>query len=182
MRPQDLKGKVSKQIPYLGFPRLFFQSRQGLIFVAIALALLAIYLYTDELTQGKKKVQKGIFAPIIQESRRNGRVMTQTMNAAEKRMELTERALAKFASAIETYAQHLQSHTSAIQGLSEASQELKKGAAEQNQVLTRMMEGMESGKTEVEKMKPKVKKIEPKDITRFPPGCIRRRQSAEKEG
>lgn len=190
VRPQDLRGKVSKQIPYLGFPLLFFQSRQGLIFVIIALSLLAIYLYTDELTRGKRKVHKGIFAPVINENRRNGRVMAQTMHATEKRMELTEQALVKFSEAIGTYAQHLQSHTSAIQGLSEASHELKKGAAEQNKVLIRLMEGMDQGGPKVEEVKPRAKevkpkiaKVEPKDITRFPPGCIRsRRQSSEKGG
>jgi signal peptidase len=179
VRPQDLRGKVSQQIPYLGFPLLFFQSQQGLIFVIIALTLFAIYLYTDELMQGRRKVQRGIFAPIIQESRRNGRVMAQTMHVTERRMEHTEQALAKFASAIEVYAQHLQSHTSAIQGLSEASQELKKGAAEQNRVLTHLMEVMEQGKPKVEK----VEEVEPKVIARFPPGCIRnRRQPPEKDG
>ena len=179
VRPQDLKGKISNQIPYLGFPLLFFQSQQGLFFVIIALALLAIYLYTDELTQGKRKVQKGIFAPIIQESRRNGRVMTQAMSTSEKRMDVTEQALTKFASAIEEYARHLQSHTSAIQGLSEASQELKKGAAEQNKIIMRLTEGMEPKETKAEKVKPELKKVEPKDITCFPPGCVRHRQKRD---
>jgi signal peptidase I len=183
VRPQDLRGKISKQIPYLGFPLLFFQSQQGLIFVIIALTLLAIYLYTDELMQGRRKVQKGIFAPIIQETRRNGRVMVQTMHTAEKRMDHTEQALNKFASAIETYAQHLQSHTSAIQGLSDASQELKKGAAEQNRILNRFMEVTEQGKPPAEKVEEKVAEVEkPKVITKFPPGCVRsRRQTVEKE-
>ena len=40
VRAQDLKGAISKQIPYLGFPLLFFQSQQGMIFVIAALALL----------------------------------------------------------------------------------------------------------------------------------------------
>ena len=170
VRPQDLRGTVSKQIPYLGFPLLFFQSQQGLIFIAIALSLLALFLYADEISRGRQTVQRGIFAPVIEESRRTSRVMAQTMQATGKRMEGTEQALAKFASAIEVYAQHLQSHTSAIQGLSEASQELKKGAAEQNKVLIRLMEVTEQPRPKVEEVKPEVEEI------RFPPGCIRSRR------
>jgi len=176
VRPQDLRGRVGKQIPYLGFPLLFFQSQQGLIFIIIALTLLAFYLYMDEITQGRRKVQKGIFAPIIQESRRTSRVMAQTIQATEKRMERTEEALARFASAIEVYAQHLQSHTAAIQGLSEASQELKRGAAEQNRVLMRLSEIVEQTPPKAEEeVKPEVKEI------RFPPGCVRSRPKPNKE-
>lgn len=175
VQPQNLKGKVGQQIPYLGFPLLFFQSRQGLIFIIIALTLLAIYLYGEELSWGRRKVQKGIFAPIIQESRRTSRVMAQTVQAAEKRMERTEETLAKFTSAIEVYAQHLQSHTSAIQGLSEASQELKKGAAEQNKVLIHLVESMGQTRPETEEAKPEVEEI------KFPPGCVRSRPKLAKE-
>jgi len=175
VQPQNLKGKVGQQIPYLGFPLLFFQSRQGLIFIIIALTLLAIYLYGEELSWGRRKVQKGIFAPIIQESRRTSRVMAQTVQAAENRMERTEQTLAKFTSAIEVYAQHLQSHTSAIQGLSEASQELKKGAASQNKVLIHLVESMGQTRPETEEAKPEVEEI------KFPPGCVRSRPKPTKE-
>ena len=175
VQPQNLKGKVGQQIPYLGFPLLFFQSRQGLIFIIIALTLLAIYLYGEELSWGRRKVQKGIFAPIIHESRRTSRVMAQTVQGAENRMERTEQTLAKFTSAIEVYAQHLQSHTSAIQGLSEASQELKKGAASQNKVLIHLVESMGQTRPETEEAKPEVEEI------KFPPGCVRSRPKPAKE-
>ncbi len=175
VRPQDLKGKVGQQIPYLGFPLLFFQSQQGLIFIIIGLSLLAIYLYGEELSWGRRKVQRGIFAPIIQESQRTSRVMAQTVQASEKRMERTEETLDKFTSAIEAYAQHLQSHTSAIQGLSDASQELKKGAAEQNKVLIHLVEAMGHVSPKTEEVKPEVEEI------KFPPGCVRSRPKPAKE-
>jgi len=170
VRPQDIRGQVSKQIPYLGFPLLFFQSQQGTMFIIIALSLLALYLYADEIGRGRQIIHKGIFAPVIEENRQASRVM-------EQRMGTTEQVLDKFTSAIAEYAQHLQSHTSAIQGLSEASQELKKGAAEQNKVLTHLAQTME----EISQ-KPKVEKVEEEEIipeaevTRFPPGCFRSRQ------
>jgi len=121
VREEDLRGQVSQSIPYLGFPLLFMQSDYGLIFTIIALSLLALYLYADELSRGRQTVQRGLFAPIIEESRRTGRVLAQRIEDTEKGMAGTQQALEKFASAIEVYAQHLQSHTSAIQGLSEAS-------------------------------------------------------------
>jgi len=175
VRAQDLMGQVSKQIPYIGFPLLFMQSQQGLIFIIIGLCLLAFYLYSDELSWGKQRVQRGLFAPVIEEGRRTSQVMAQ-------RMERTEQVLGKFTSAIEVYAQHLQSHTTAIQGLSEASQELKKGAAEQNKVLTRLMEVMGETRPKVEEITP-VEEIMPKvEKVKFPPGCVRsRRQPVAQE-
>jgi len=143
VRAQDLRGTVSNQIPYLGFPLLFLQSQQGLIFVIIALCLFGLYLFADEFSRGKRKAHQGIFAPVIEESQRSSQVIIERMATTEKNMEATELALGKFASAMGEYAQHLQSHTSAIQGLAGASQELKKGAAEQNRVLAHLLEAIE---------------------------------------
>ena len=176
VRPQDIRGMVSQQIPYLGFPLLFFQSQQGLIFIIVALSLLTLFLYADELSRGRQKMLRGIFAPVVEESRHTRRAIAQTMQSTEKRMESTEQTIAKFASAIEAYAQHLQSHTSAIQGLSEASQELKKGAAEQNKVLIHLMGVMEQPRPKVEEVVPKVEEVQ------FPPGCVRSRRQPIKAG
>ncbi|MDI6814940.1 MAG: signal peptidase I [Dehalococcoidales bacterium] len=182
VRAQDIRGQVGKQIPYAGFPLLFLQSRQGLIFIIIALCLFALYLYAEELSWGKEKVHRGLFAPVIEESRRSSRVIAQRMEATEKRMADTQQALEKFGQAIEVYAQHLESHTAAIQGLSEASQELKKGAAEQNKVLIRLMEIMEQSRPRVEEVKPKAEEVALKvEKVKFPPGCIRSRQKPAKE-
>ncbi len=176
VRPEDLKGTVSQQIPYLGYPLLFMQSGQGLIFTIIGLFLLALYLYADELSWGRRTVQKGIFAPVIEESQRSSRILERRIETTEKGMTGTQQALNSFASAIAEYAEHLKSHTSAIQGLSEASQELKKGAVEQNKVLSHMVEVMEQRAPKAEEVKPEVEEI------KFPPGCVRsRRQPPEEE-
>jgi signal peptidase I len=191
VRAQDLKGMVSQQIPFLGFPLLFFQSQQGLIFIVIALSLFALYLYSDELSLGRKRLHNGIFAPVINEEKRANRVLTRKIDATEQRMNSTEQALEKFAAAIELYAQHLSSHTSAIQGLSEASQELKRGAAEQNRVLMNFMETtqqpghrkdgltwmIEPPVPEPEKTAPEAEEPSTAEVgkTQLPPGCARRR-------
>ncbi|GAH63974.1 unnamed protein product, partial [marine sediment metagenome] len=51
IRPQDLRGTVGSQIPYVGLPLLFFQSTQGFIFIIVALSLLAFFLYGGEIGQ-----------------------------------------------------------------------------------------------------------------------------------
>ncbi len=169
VRPQDLLGQVSGQIPYLGLPLLFFQSQQGLIFIGVALLLLALYLYADELSRGRRSLQRGIFSPVIEENQHTSRIL-------EQRMESSEQVLDKFTSAIELYAQHLESHTSAIQGLSEASQELKKGAVEQNKVLARLLGNIEQpSPKKIEEPAPEVEE------TQFPPGCVRSRPRGTKE-
>ncbi|MFC2011803.1 signal peptidase I [Chloroflexota bacterium] len=189
VRPEDLMGKVTKQIPYIGFPLLFFQSQQGLIFVITFLSLLALYLYADEINNGRRWVQRGVFSPVIRESRRSSRVLEKRIETSEKTMAGTQEALTSFASAIAEYAEHLKSHTNAIQGLSDASQELKKGAVEQNRVLAHFMEVIDQkdsevkAKTvEVEEVKAEQEEAKPEIATHYPPGCFKnRRQNAEDE-
>ena len=187
VRPQDIRGTVGDQIPYLGLPLLFFQSQQGLIFVIVALSLLAFFLYGGEISRGGNIIHRGVFAPVINEEKRSSRVLTRKLDATEQKMNATEQALDKFAAAIAEYAKHLSSHTSAIQGLSEASHELKKGAAEQNQVLMRLAETMGKPGLREEDLTARIELPEPeeppayteKPVTaesgrmRFPPGCAR---------
>ncbi len=199
IRPEDIRGTVGKQIPYLGLPLLFFQSTQGLIFAIIALILLAIFLYGSELRRGSGWLHRGIFSPVIEEEKRANRMLSRKIEATEKKMETTEQALEKFSLAVAEYAKHLASHTSAIQGLAEASQELKKGAAEQNRVLAAIMENV--GKAEpkretiiIKETKPapptplmKAKKTaEPvekshKALQNGTPGCARKRPPTPEE-
>ena len=194
IRPQDIRGTVGEQYPYLGLPLLFFQSQQGLIFIITALSLLAFFLYGNELSLSGRKLQRGVFAPVIQESHRTNRVLAQKMETNEQRMEVTQQALEKFALAIAEYAGHLASHTSAIKGLAEASQELKKSSAEQNKVLMRMMETMENPARPAETREqtaPSTEELISKiDETtsklgeiQYPPGCsFHHRQQSEEEG
>ncbi len=135
VRPQDVKGTVAQRIPYAGFPFLFFQSSQGLIFVITVLSLLTLYFYSEELGKGRQFVHRRLLSPVIVETQRSSREIAEKLAGNERAMTETQKALASFSEAIAEYATHLKSHTSAIQGLSEASHELKRGAAEQNSVL-----------------------------------------------
>lgn len=123
--PADVIGTAGGYIPWIGYPMLFFQSVQDMILVGIAYALLALFLYRNELLGHFRRLRRWTEAEII---------------SVEKRPSVpADTALDKFAAAMADYARHLASHTSAIQGLSEASQELKRGAAEQNRVLAAML-------------------------------------------
>jgi signal peptidase len=143
IRTQDLRGTVSREIPMLGFPLLFFQSKQGLIFTAIALSILAFYLYNGEVNRGRQIVHNKLFSPVIEQNKRTNWEITQRMETTEKAMQSTHQALNSFAEAMSEYAVHLKSHTSAIQGLSEASQDLRKGAGEQNRILSNLAQRLE---------------------------------------
>ena len=159
--PRDLKGKVGDQIPYLGFPFLFLQSQQGLIFTVVALSLLAFFLYGGELGLVRRKAHRVVFSPVIQASYRTNRVLTQKIESTDQKMDATQQALEKFSAAIELYAQHLSSHTSAIQGLSGASQELKRSSAQQNNVLMTLMQTMGQPRPGVEEPISRVEQIIP---------------------
>ena len=143
--PTDIRGTVGKQIPYLGLPLLFMQSRQGMIFVIIGLALLAFFLYGGEMLRGGNFLHRGIFSPVIAEEKRTNRLLSRKLEVNEKKMDSTEQALEKFSAAIGDYAQNLASHTSAVKSLAEASHDLKQSAAQQNRVLMTLMQNMNKG-------------------------------------
>jgi len=114
----DLRGQVGKQIPYLGYGFFFLQSREGLIFIIIGLCLLALYLYAGELSRGRQRLQRGVFAPILEQNQELAR-------RQEESLQMSSKALEQFASAMSEYARHLASHTDAIKSLAGASQELR---------------------------------------------------------
>jgi hypothetical protein len=138
-----IRGTAGSQIPYVDSPLLFFLSMPGLTISIVVLVLLAVFLYRRELGYGIRTLHRGIFAPVIQEEKRTGRLLADKIESTEHRMSTTEQALERFAAAIGDYATHLSSHTSAIQGLAEASQELKMSAADQNRVLAYLLKNTE---------------------------------------
>jgi signal peptidase I len=140
--PVDIRGKVGKQIPYLGLPFFLFRNQYNVIFVIIIIILLTLILYAKEINRNLKRLHRGNFSPVPNKEKQVSQELSGKIEIAEKKMDTTEQALLQFSRAIADYASHLASHTSAIQGLSQASQELKKGAAEQNRVLSAIMENV----------------------------------------
>lgn len=159
IRAQDIRGTFSYQIPYLGLPLLLFQSGLGTTFVIIAIVLLALFLYADEISLGIRRLFRTALSPTIQENLRTNIVLSH-------RFEATERALDSFASAMQLYAQHMASHTSAIRGLSEASQALRGSAVEQNRILGHLTENIlrERSERKLSRVERVVKEIERKTL------------------
>jgi signal peptidase len=106
VRTVDLRGEVGKRIPFLGFLLLFLQSKQGLISVAVILLLIGLGTYSREIGLMKRRVQREIFSPVLEEQKE------------------TKQALTGFASAMAEYAKHLGSHTKAVQDLAKTTGKL----------------------------------------------------------
>jgi signal peptidase len=138
-----VRGTISRQLPYLGLPLVFLQSRPGTYFVVFAVVLLALFFYSGDIVIGLRRRYRDFISPIVEETHRVSLVLS-------NRFEGTEKALESFAGAMQQYAQHMASHTSAIQGLSEASQALKNSALEQNQILYRLSHSLETEKSQSE--------------------------------
>jgi signal peptidase I len=143
VRPQDIKGKVGTQLPYIGFPLTVFRSGGLTVFIFILILLSALYLFSREISAAAGRRFRAFVSPKVEENYR-------VDNTLANRIEATEKALVSFSGAMQEYAQHMASHTSAIKGLSEASQALKDGAAEQNRILGHMAANLVRQKKERE--------------------------------
>jgi hypothetical protein len=130
-----VKADIITEIRTLGLPVILLTS--------VAIVLLALFLYLNDIIAGFRRRYRDSVAPIIEESHRVSLVLS-------NRFEGTEKAIEFFAGAIQQYAEHLASHTSAIRGLGEASQALKDSAVTQNQILHRMSHAFSKGKPEAE--------------------------------
>jgi len=126
VRTIDLRGGVGKGIPYLGFLLLFFQSKQGLISVAVILLLIGLGTYSLEISQLKRRVQREVFSPVLEEQQE------------------TKRALNGFTGAMTEYAKLLESHTKAVQDLAKATGKLEG-------VVERLAEKLSESKEETKK-------------------------------
>jgi hypothetical protein len=108
--------------------QVLFQDGVTSALLIITLVLFALLLYSGEITQGYRRLQRAVTDGDTKENQ------TETLTLSQ-RFEFTEKALRDFAGAMQIYAGHLASHTSAIQGLSQASQALRISTAEQNRIL-----------------------------------------------
>jgi signal peptidase I len=159
VKAQDIRGAIEYQIPYLGFPLVFLYSPAGTILTAIAIILLALCLYSNDINAVLRRRFREFISPVVEENHRVGLVLS-------NRFEVTEKALESFAGAMQEYARHMASHTSAIQGLSEASQALKNSAIEQNQILGHISSTFRTEKSasEVSQVKRVVSELEKRTL------------------
>jgi signal peptidase I len=155
----DIHGTIEYQIPYLGLPLLFLYSPAGTGFAVIFIILLALFLYSNEISAVLRRRFREFISPVIEENHRVDLVLS-------NRFEATGKALEGFAGAMQEYARHMASHTRAIQGLSEASQALKNSAIEQNRILSRFSRTFETEKSarEVSQVKRVVGELEKRTL------------------
>lgn len=117
VRATDVRGVVSRKIPFLGFILLFIQDRLGIMTITLILLVISVGLYSKEISEAKKKAGRVIFAPVLEEQQK------------------TKQALHEFASAMTDYAKHLESHTKAMQGLAGAAEKLEEIVEKLNEKL-----------------------------------------------
>ncbi|HAU32174.1 MAG TPA: signal peptidase I [Desulfotomaculum sp.] len=110
----DLRGCIQYSLPYVGYALLYFQSREGMLFAIIALILLTIYLYANELGKARQSVQRFVFSPVIEQVLELERKQEQTSQVVSQAME-------QFA---KEYALHLSNCTSIVKELERNTQEL----------------------------------------------------------
>jgi hypothetical protein len=128
VKAADIEGVVRYNIPYLGLPLVFLESRVGRILVPVFWVLLAIVLYRNDVLVWFRRRYRGSVTAIIEDGHRASLVLSNRFEGAEK-------AIASFASTMQQYAQHMEIHTSAIKGPDEASPAVKESAIESEQLL-----------------------------------------------
>ncbi|HET7657937.1 MAG TPA: signal peptidase I [Bacillales bacterium] len=58
--PQDIMGKAGRSFRYLGFPILFLNSKQGVIFIIASLMIYCLFIIYDELNKRNMSLRKGL--------------------------------------------------------------------------------------------------------------------------
>ena len=98
--PRDLRGRLHKSIPYLGFLPLFLRSRQALYFIVTATVLFGLYHYSEEINGAAKRLHRRLFGPLIEDQTRSSQELQQKVGGVEQ-------ALGELASAMSEYTSHI---------------------------------------------------------------------------
>jgi hypothetical protein len=121
----------------------FLKTRPGLITVIVVPVTLALLFFGNTIFRLGSLLFLGMFSPVINEEKRTNRTLARQIEANEKKLDATERALKQFTEAVAQYARHLSSHTTAVQGLSAASDEFNTGSEVQNRFIQDLVKNTE---------------------------------------
>jgi hypothetical protein len=121
----------------------FFATRAGLITAIVVPVALALLFFGGPIFRLGGQLLLAIFAPVIDEEKRINRTLTRQIEANDRKLDTTERALKEFTTAVEEYARHLSSHKGATEGLSGASDEMKTGSEVRHRFLEHIMKNTE---------------------------------------
>lgn len=149
IRGDDVVGRLAYRVPVLGYPLLFFRSRQGLIFAGAAVAVLLVYVLlgvADHRRDERERRELALLELVEQAAGRSGGAgepppgdlqgLAEEVRRSSERSEETALLMRGIVSAVAEYGTHLQSHTAVMQGLAGSAEELHRATAEMRAVLT----------------------------------------------
>lgn len=161
----DIVGRVAMRAPGLGYPLLFFRSRQGKIFLGAAVIIAILYFviglfeerraYAEGTTLGLQRVLaethelKDALAAVrgqpsaswqgtaSSEVRYDLGEIKDDVRRVREREETTSETMRQLVGAIGEYGTHLRSHTAVMQNLAATTAELHRATAELGSTVTR---------------------------------------------
>jgi signal peptidase len=116
--PEDIVGKETSAIPYVGYPLIFVESRNGIIMVGGLILLILFYGKGDDITLGAQKFRGVVFGVSTTEFNLFQREQQEKMREMNKHVTVS---MDKFSTAMAEYAKHLESHTTAVKSLAQAA-------------------------------------------------------------
>lgn len=145
-------GRMTGAVPYLGYPVLFFHSRQGVIFLTVAGLVVLGYLVLGwlearpagpagpddrlaELLTETRELRRQLTAPLPPAEAGPGGLDPAVGAAPDDEGLQTRVALRAFAAAMAEYGEHLRSHTAVMQALATTTADLQRAVAELRSVL-----------------------------------------------
>ena len=120
--PEQVVGKESKSISFLGYLVMFPQSRQGWFFLGGLIVLLIIYWNSSLLLKGIKGFRSSLTGVSASEFAKSQSDLEQKMNLMSDQVAAS---MNNFSAAMSEYARHIASHTSAIQSLAHVAQHME---------------------------------------------------------
>lgn len=132
VRAGDVAGRVSATYGKAGYPILYLQSPQGLLFVAVSAGIYTLYTFSASLARRgvrmRDAVAKHVQAPTLFR-------LDQIERAQADAMHQVSQSMVGFSEAVREYATHLKSHTAAVQQMAQAAQEIRGSVELQQQAL-----------------------------------------------
>ncbi len=125
----DVIGELRFAVPGVGYPLLFFRSRQGEIFLGVA-ALLALLYFGLGVVEDRRIVGEGT-AVTMQAVLEETQILREAIAGADHRHDpAADKRMEELVGAIAEYGEHLRSHTAVMQGLAATTVELRDAASE----------------------------------------------------
>jgi len=115
---QDVIGKETDSIPYIGYPIMFVKSKSGICMEVGLLLLVLFYKKGDNITKNAQKFRGTVFGVSTTEFNFFQQEQQQQMREMNKHVTVS---MDKFSTAMAEYAQHLESHTTAVKSLAQAA-------------------------------------------------------------